>query len=155
LLCVEQKLGRLVERQPENSLAHYLYAMAVLKGHGPSPDETVSRQVVESLNKAVALDPKCADGWLQLGILSFSRHDLPKAIAYYSKAIEANPQLGEAHYRLGVAYDRSGETAEAQEEFALHDAIEKREAENVERERREIKQFLVVLQGQPAGPPAR
>jgi hypothetical protein len=49
-----------------------------------------------------------------------------------------------------VAYDRLGDSARAKEEFRLHDEIEKRDAESVERERHEIKQFLVVLQGQPA-----
>jgi len=153
LPCVEPKLARFVQRQPENSLANYLYGMAVLKGHGPLPDERISQQVVALLNKAVGLDPKCADGWLQLGILSFSKRETQRAIEYYEKALEANPRSGEAHYRLGVAYDRIGKPGEAKEQFQLHDEIEKRDAENVERERREIKQFLVVLQGQPTVPP--
>jgi len=152
LPCVEQKLARFVQRQPKNAIAYYFYAMAVLKANAPSPDEQASRQVVALLEKAVALDAKCADGWLQLGKLSASQHDTAKAIAYYRRAIEANPQLGEAHYRLGVAYDRSGEPAQAREQFQLHDEIEKREAERVERERREIKQFQVVPQEQHAAP---
>jgi tetratricopeptide (TPR) repeat protein len=152
LPCVEQDLARFVQRQPNNPMAYYFYAMAVLKAHAPAPDEQASRQVVALLENAVALDPKCADGWLQLGKLSASRHDTAKAIAYYRRAIEANPQLGEAHYRLGVAYDRGGEPAQAQEQFQLHDEIEKREAERVERERREIKQFQVIPQEQPAAP---
>jgi hypothetical protein len=49
-----------------------------------------------------------------------------------------------------VAYDRTGELAKAKREFVLHDEIEKQKAAAVERQRREIKQFLVVLQGQPA-----
>ncbi len=32
---------------------------------------------------------------------------LKSAIGFYGKAIEVDPQLGEAHYRLGVAYDRT------------------------------------------------
>ena len=90
--------------------------------------------------------------YLQLGILYSSQHNYEKSIGFYAKAIEINPQLGEAHYRLGVAYDRTGEPQKAKREFALHDEIEKRKAAAVERQRREIKQFLVVLQGQPTHP---
>jgi tetratricopeptide (TPR) repeat protein len=106
------------------------------------------------LNKAVTIDPKCGDAYLQLGILSASQHQLEKAIGFYTKAIAVDPQLGEAHYRLGVAYDRIGSPEKAKQEFQLHDEIEKLQAVAVERQRREVKQFLVVLQGQPVTPPA-
>jgi tetratricopeptide (TPR) repeat protein len=86
---------------------------------------------------------------LQLGILASSQHNYEKAIQLYTKAIDADPQLGEAHYRLGMAYDRLGEREKAAQEFQLHDEIEKRQAAAIERERRDVKQFVVV-QGQPA-----
>jgi len=47
-----------------------------------------------------------------------------------------------------VAYDRTNEPAKAKQEFMRHDEIEKKQAAAIESERREIKQFLVVLQGQ-------
>ena len=91
-------------------------------------------QDVETLlTKAVTIDPKCSDGFLQLGILAASQHNYEKAIQLYTKASEINPQLAEAHYRLGVAYDRLGERDKAQQEFQLHDQIEKRQADAVER----------------------
>jgi tetratricopeptide (TPR) repeat protein len=112
------------------------------------------QQVETLLAKAVAIDPMCGDAYLQLGILSSSQRNFEKAIGFYGKAIEVDPQLGEAHYRLGVAYDRIGSPEKAKQEFQLHDEIEKLQAAAVERQRREVKQFLVVLEGQPATPPA-
>ncbi len=150
--CVAPRLARLVREQPQNSLANYLYAMAILKGLQQTSDQAAreARQQAETLlTRAVTIDPKCADAYLQLGILSFSQHQTEKAIAYYTRAIEAQPQLGEAHYRLGVAYDRIGAPEKARQEFQLHDEIEKQQAATVERQRREVKQFLVVLEGQP------
>jgi tetratricopeptide (TPR) repeat protein len=149
LPCVEAKLARFAQEKPDNSLANYLYAMAISKRQELSASQSVTQQVEDLLSKAVSLDPKCFDGYLQLGILAASQHDYEKAIQLYTNAIEANPQLGEAHYRLGIAYDRLGQREKAQQEFQLHDEIEKRQAAAVERERREIKQFVVV-QGQPA-----
>ncbi|HEX3470207.1 MAG TPA: tetratricopeptide repeat protein [Silvibacterium sp.] len=152
LTCVEQKLAWFAQEQPENSLANYLYAMAIWKRQEQPPDQHDVQQVEALLTKAVMLDAKCGDAYLQLGILYFSQRNFEKAIDFYTKAIEVNPQLGEAHYRLGVAYDRVGEPVKARQEFQLHAEIEKQQAAAIEQQRREVKQFLVVLQGQPSHP---
>jgi tetratricopeptide (TPR) repeat protein len=154
LACIEPRLARFVQQQPGNSLANYFYAMAIWKRQQQPMDQKALQQVETLLAKAVAIDPKCGDAYLQLGILSFSQRNFEKAIGFYGKAIEVDPQLGEAHYRLGVAYDRIGSPEKAKQEFQLHDEIEKLQAAAVERQRREVKQFLVVLEGQPAAPPA-
>jgi len=152
LPCVEQKLARFVQEQPGNSLANYFYAMAIWKRQGQPPDQRDLEKVEVLLSKAVAIDAKCGDAYLQLGVLSASQREYEKAVGFYTKAIEVNPSLGEAHYRLGVAYDRIGQPAKAKQEFQLHYEIEKRQAAAVEQQRREVKQFLVVLQGQPSHP---
>ncbi len=161
LPCIEPRLARFVQQQPENSLANYFYAMAIWKRQQqpqpvPQPifDQKALQQVETLLAKAVAIDPKCGDAYLQLGIISSSQHNFEKAIGFYTKAIEVDPQLGEAHYRLGVAYDRIGSPEKAKQEFQQHDQIEKLQAAAVERQRREVKQFLIVLEQQPAAPPA-
>ena len=115
-------------------------------------DQRALQQVEELLTKAMTIDANCSDAYLQLGVVYFSQHNFEKAISFYTKAIEANPQLGEAHYRLGVAYDRIGEPAKAKQEFQMHNEIEKQQAAAIEQQRREVKQFLVVLQGQPTHP---
>jgi tetratricopeptide (TPR) repeat protein len=150
--CVEQKLARFLQKQPDSPLANYLYAMAVWKRQELRADQMALQRVETLLTKAVKIDSNCVDAYLQLGILYSSQHNYEKAIGFYTKAIELDPQLGEAHYRLGVAYDRTGEPTKAKAEFVLHDEIEKQNAAAIERQRREIKQFLVVLQGQPARP---
>ena len=141
LTCAEPKLARFVQQQPENAFANYYCAMALWKGQNPS-----LQQVESLLTKAVTIDPNFDDAYLQLGILYADERDFEKAIGFYTKAIAANPQLSDAHYRLGVAYERTGEAAKAKQEFQLHDEIEKQQAAAVERQRREIKQFLVVLE---------
>jgi tetratricopeptide (TPR) repeat protein len=153
LTCVEQKLARFVDQQPGNALANYFYAIALSKGQEQFADERVAERVESLLNKAVAIDPKCGDAYLQLGILYASASNYRKAIGFYEKAIEVSPQLADAHYRLGVAYDRLGEPDKARKEFLLHDEINKQQAAAVEQERRDVKQFLVVVPGQPAYPP--
>jgi tetratricopeptide (TPR) repeat protein len=149
LPCIEQRLARFVQIKPESPIANYFYAMALWKRQIQPVDQKALEQVEALLAKAITIDPTCSDAYLQLGIIYSSQHNYEKAILFYKKALEADPQLGEAHYRLGVAYDQTGDSAKAGKEFVLHDELEKQQAAAVERQRREIKQFLVVLQGQP------
>lgn len=150
LTCVEPRLWRFVQQQPDNADANYYYAMAIWKGSKSTDDPRASQKVETLLTKATALDPNFADAYLQLGILCFVEHQYAEAISFYNKAIEANPQLSEAHYRLGVAYQRTGEPAKAKQEFQLHEELEKQQAAAVDRQRREIRQFLIVLNSAPA-----
>lgn len=150
--CVEQKLAGFLQMQPDSALANYLYAMAIWKRQELQADQVALQKVETLLTKAVTIDHKCVDAYLQLGILYSSQHKYEKAIDLYKTAIEIDPQSGEAHFRLGVAYDRTGEPAKAKTEFVLHDEIEKQKAAAIERQRREIKQFLIVLEGQPTHP---
>lgn len=154
LPCVEQKLARFVAQSPDDPLANYFYAMAVWKQMGQTPEPQTLERIENLLTHAVKSDPKCSEAYLQLGVLQATRRDYPKAIEYYNRAIEAEPQLSEAHYRLGVAYDRVGDKKEAAEQFRLHDEIERQQAAAVEKERREVKQFVVVVDGKKpeAGP---
>jgi tetratricopeptide (TPR) repeat protein len=140
LPCVEEKLARFAQLRPDNALANYFYAVAVWKHEGQPARE----RVMTLLNRAVTVDPKCSDAWLQLGVLEAGRQEYTRAIEDYGKAIAANPQSTEAHYRLAVAYDRAGEKDKAAMEFSFHDRLEKEQAAEVERQRKEVKQFLVL-----------
>ena len=155
LPCVLSKLARFEELQPASALANYYYAMSLWKQQGQSRDPQLMEKVKAMLTRAVSLDPKCADGYFQLGNLSADRKQWEKAAGFYLKAIEANPQLSEAHYRLGVAYERTGKKAEAREQFQLHDEIAKKQAAEIQRQRLAVKQFLVVLPSQSATEQAR
>lgn len=140
LPCVEEKLARFVQLRPDDALANYFYALAVWKQEGQPARE----RVMSLLQSAVRLDAKCSDAYFQLGVMEAGVQKFAEAIGYYEKAIAADPQMTEAHYRLGAAYDRVGEKAKAAREFALHDQLKKEQAAEVERQRREVKQFLVV-----------
>ncbi len=152
LACVEQKLEWFAEHHPENALANYYDAMALWKKQEAASSAETVRKVEARLTQAVSVDPKCADAYLQLGIVKAAQREYEQAATYYSKAIDSNPELSDAYYRLGMAYDRLGEREKAQQEFALHDAIKKRLAAAAEQERRAVKQFLVMPDQQKVQP---
>jgi tetratricopeptide (TPR) repeat protein len=149
LPCIESKLARYNQEQPGDARAKYYYAMAIWKRLKASENTPNAEQVEKLLTEAVMLDPKYDAAYLQLGNIYSDERNFEKAIGFYLRAIEANSQLSDAHYRLGVAYERISEPAKAKQEFQLHDEIEKAQAAAVERQRQEVKQFMVVLQGQP------
>jgi len=155
LPCSEQKLARFAEEQPGNALANYYYAISVWKREKGSENPAGWKQAEALLEKAVTIDPKLDGAYLQLGIVHFARGDFDEAIRCYQNAIEINPNLGEAHRQLGLAYQRTGEKAKAQQEFRAYERAEKTEAADLERQRRELRQFLIILKDQPPVTPPR
>jgi len=156
LPCVEQKLARFVHDQPTNALANYYYAVALWKqsrGAEKGLENSPSLQQAEALlQKAVTADPKLDEAYLQLGVLYSARGNLQQAISAYKKAVEINTQSGEAHYRLALAYKRTGEEQKAKQELQLYKQADKTETAAIEQQRREIRQFLIILQDQPQTP---
>jgi tetratricopeptide (TPR) repeat protein len=133
--------------QPENALANYYYGVNLWKRRkGPDDAETVA-QAESYLMRAVQLDPKLGVGYLQLGVLYSERKDFSRAISSYQSGIQASPQLEEAHYRLAQAYKRTGEREKAEVELRVYNRISKSKDEEVERERRESRQFVYTLRG--------
>jgi tetratricopeptide (TPR) repeat protein len=143
--CSVERLNRFVKLQPENALANFYYGVNLWKRRkGPDDAETVA-QAESYLTRAVQFDPKLGAGYLQLGVLYSERKDFPHAISSYQNAIDASPQLEEAHYRLAQAYNRTGEKQKAEEELRVYNRISKSKDEEVERERRESRQFVYTL----------
>jgi len=153
LACVEEKLARFAQERPGNALANYYYGVTLWKrGRGSEKNAAGLRQAEALLEKAVNIDPKLDEAYLQLGILHSERGDFEQAVRDYKKAIEVNPQLGEAHYRLGSAYRRIGEESKGEQEFRAYEKIKKAETAAIESRRRELRQFLTILKDQPAAP---
>jgi len=171
----QEKLARFAERQPDNALANYYYAVSLWSrsqstadGESDAQRNSERSEHVESLlQKAVHLDPQLSGAYLQLGILYAQRADYQQAIAAYRKAIEVgrddvssehsspdgDETVAQAHYRLAQAYLRTGDKTRAQEELELHEQLAKKTKEDAERERREIQEFVITLRKQnPATP---
>jgi Tfp pilus assembly protein PilF len=139
-----------VRDQPGNALANYYYGITLWKRDRGSENQAGLRQAEALLEKTVTIDPHLGEAYLQLGILYSARGSFEQAIRAYKKAIEASPQVGEAYYRLGLAYRRIGEESKAEQEFQTYEKVEKTESATIERQRRELRQFLIILKDQPA-----
>jgi tetratricopeptide (TPR) repeat protein len=145
LPCAEEKLARFVRAEPENALANYYYALALWKRARGAENAADLRRQEALLQKAVRVDPKLAEGYLQLGILYEAQNGFDLAVRAYKQAIAANPELGEAHYRLGLAYKRAGDSTKAEQEFALYKQAQEAENAAEELRRKELQQFVIIL----------
>jgi tetratricopeptide (TPR) repeat protein len=152
LPCSEQTLARFAKEQPDNAFANYYYALALWKKQRKSSSDGASPQVDSLLQKAVTINPKFGEAYVQLGIVKSEAGHVEQAIQAYAKALEVSPGLGEAHYRLSLAYKRKGDEAKAHQEFQRYEEIQKTEVAAIQRERRELRQFLVILKDERASP---
>jgi tetratricopeptide (TPR) repeat protein len=82
---------------------------------------------LESVNKAIELDPKSSDAYVSHGVGNYYLPNalgggIDLAIKDFQKAIELNPKSGDAYLWLGVALRKSNRNAEAHQ--ALAKAVE-------------------------------
>ena len=146
---IVEKLRRFVTQQPENAEANYYYAVGLWKLHKGSPDATHTAQIESLLSHAVQLNPKFAAAYLQRGIFYSAQKDYARAISDYQQAIQADRQMEEAHFRLAQAYRQTGDVARSEAELKVYKQVAKESAQQAERERHEIRQFVYILRDQP------
>ena len=148
LACSEEKLTRFLREHPENAFASYYLAMALWKRIGTA-DLHAAAHVKDLLNKSLKINPKFAEASLQLGIVYAATAETSSAVTAYEAARDADPELAEAHFRLGQAYKKLNQPEKAHQEFAAYERIQDTKAQAIEKQRREIQQFVVVYRDKP------
>ena len=147
-----EHLHRFATAQPQNAMANYHYAVALWKQN--RANKTSDSEIESLLNHAITLDPDLSPAELQLGILKSERNDNAAAVTHLIRAIQLDPQSQEAHFRLSEAYRKLGEAEKSKQELQTYKELSQKSAEQIDRERREIPQFVYTLRGQsPASAP--
>jgi Tfp pilus assembly protein PilF len=143
---------RFVALRPDDAMAHYYYAVALEKQRRGEQDFAAREAQLE---KAIAIDPRLGDAYLKLGLLYGEKGELAKAVASLQKAVEYTPLPDEAHLRLAQIYRRMGETEKGRRESGLYEEVSEKKKEKMERERRELGQFVFTGKSEsaPAGKP--
>ena len=102
-------------------------------------------QIQSLLEEAARLEPTLGEAFVLLGSLFSERGDSQKAIAAFQKATEVTPGLADARYRLAKAYKRAGDAEKATEQLRIYSQLAKDAADQEDRDRREMRQFLYTL----------
>lgn len=139
---VIQRFRRFAELQPDNARAQYYYAMSLWKGK-QGEDSGLDLGVVEALlRKSIALDGSFADTHYQLANLYSDRQEYSKAVPEYESALQLNPDIPDAHYRLGRYYARLGQKDRSQQEIALYQKLRAQELAKGDKQGAEVQRFV-------------
>jgi tetratricopeptide (TPR) repeat protein len=139
---VIQRFRHYAELEPQNALAQYYYAISLWKGKR-SEATHIDYPLIESLlQKSIALDGTLAEAHLQLGILYSDQHEYAKSFPEYTRALELDPNLPDAHYRLGQYYVHVGQKDQAQQEFQTFQQLQAHHQAEIDKERAEVRQFV-------------
>lgn len=147
--AVTSRFARYATLQPLNAQALYYYAMSLWKASRAANQTIDLPKVQKLLERSVSLDPSFAEAHLQLGTLYAGKRQWPQAIGQYRQAIQDQPDLADAHYRLAEALVRAGERAAAQNEFQTFNHLHQQQVKEQAKQRSEITQF-VYTSGAPA-----
>ncbi len=103
-------LQKVIADQPDFAYAHFqlAYVYTALK----KTDEASAEYA-----RAIAIDPKMSEAYINLGMLLLDKQDNAAAVAPLRKAVELLPAQGRPRYLLAVAQDRSGDPVGAAESF--------------------------------------
>jgi len=141
------------ELQPDNALAQYYYAMSLWKGKRAQDASVDFAQIESLLRKSIALDGALAEAHTQLGNLYADQHEYEKSIPEYERALVLNPNLPDAHYRLGTDYVHVGQKERAQQEFDVYQKLRAQHLAEVDKERADVQQFVYSSKAAPANKP--
>jgi tetratricopeptide (TPR) repeat protein len=72
----------------------------------------------QSFSQLVALQPRHADAWCMLGVVTKDQQRYDEAIPHFSQALALDPALAEAHFNLGLALFELGRLPDASRSFA-------------------------------------
>jgi tetratricopeptide (TPR) repeat protein len=139
---VVQRFRRYSELQPRDAMAQFYYAMSLLKGKAPEESSPEFHLVESLLQKSIALDGTFAEAHLRLGNLYADQHNYAKSFPEYERAVELNPNLPDAHYRLGQYYVHAGRKDLAQQEFDAYQRLRAEYLAGLDKEGAEVKQFV-------------
>ena len=79
---------------------------------------------------------------MQLGNLYSDQSEYAQSIPEYGRALEINPDLADAHYRLGQAYVHTGDKDKAQEQFQVYQQLRAKQMADLDKQIADIRQFV-------------
>ena len=104
-----EPLQKFIAEQPDVAYGHFQLGYVFTALHKTA-------EARAEYEKAVALDPKMAEGYLNLGVLLIESEPAT-AVPNLRKAVELLPSQSRPRYLLGVAQERAGDISAAAESF--------------------------------------
>ena len=117
------------------------YAASMLLTETSGEDRT--NEARKLLVSALSVDPRSPEAHYQMGLLKQNKGDWPGSVPSLEKAIALKPDLAAAHYRLALAYWRTGRKQQGQAEMELQKKYSKQGKADMDHRLRQITTFIV------------
>ena len=95
------------------------------------------------LKRALAANPTIPEALFQMGMVMQNGQDWKGSIPFLERAVKLKPDYAQAHYRLALAYGRTGRKQDGQAQMALQKKFARQEQEDLDRRLRQITTFTL------------
>jgi tetratricopeptide (TPR) repeat protein len=151
--CSEERLAEFVNGERKNAQANYYYGLVLWKkGRKEQNAEEIALAEV-FFRRALAIDANFGEVYVQLGMLYNARGQKEPSLLCFERAVAVSPRLSAAHYQLSLAYRRAGDAEKADQQMKVYDELKRAEDAALEKQRREMRQFVTILKDGAAPAP--
>ncbi len=137
-----EKLDKYAEANQKNAAIDTYAATSILARSGEIRKLPLAARL---LDEAIVIDPKLAEAHYQKGLLLQFQERWSESIPELERSIALKPESARSHYRLALAYARTGNREKAKEQFTLQKKYREQEKEGIDARFSEVQMFVVAI----------
>jgi tetratricopeptide (TPR) repeat protein len=141
---MQSLVGRYSQLHPAQAWPYYYLGQRAAQEGEASSNRNDVQKAEALLKKSIALDPRYAESYYELGNVYTKLGQWPQAARAYRTAVALKSDLAQAHYRLAAVYRRLGDPSAAQEELQIHQDLMRQQSDQTVRDQN-LQTFLYKL----------
>lgn len=134
-------LLKYAQQHPTDAVAARLAAATILEQHDSAQFDLAQRL----LERAIAQDPRSADGYYRMGVLDQERGAWGDSVTMLKQAAALDPKSSKTHLRLAVAYSHLEQRDQARREAVLQKQYRQSEDTDMEAKRKDLTTFILEI----------
>jgi len=133
-----------IQKAPDDYRAEYFYALTLARA-GAQGDPARRGELIATLRRAIALNPKDAESRVSLGQAYLAAGQVDEAAIELENAIQLDPENPTALYQLSIAYRKQGKIAAAQRVLRTFKETKAKLKEEEDQARKALVQILKTV----------
>lgn len=130
------------QSHPSDAEAATYAAASIMAENGEARNVDLARKLME---RALTASPNSLAAQLEMGVVLQDGLDWKGSVPYLERALKLKPDLAQAHYRLALAYFRTGRKQDGQTQMELQKKFARQDQEDLARRLREMTTFVVKV----------